>query len=463
MARLLDGSQRLDSSTTPITAVPLSMVSRGRHDDDRVDDHCLMQLQNSGASGSWFRFGSSPSATSIQLTVLDGGAGLGAVTSASPALDTWFAGCAVARSSTDISCFLDGGNEGTDTSPATTPSGIDSISLGIEGDSSPSDNWEGGLAESCLYNDDLLDDEVAALVNWSPLCVRPQNLAAYWPLGGLYGENDNDLLGGYDMTLTGSSAFEDHPTNVIYPSDPLLIIPVVAGIIGSSATTNAPDTQAASGQLTNVGSSATTNVADTQVATGVVGIVGAAASTNNPDAQAAAGQLTNSGNAATINADDAQAASGELLVIGASNTINADDMQSASGVVGLAIVGASTTTNADDDQSAAGILSNIGSSTPVNANDAQAASGVVSSAGITGTSITINAADIQTAVGVLSNVGIISVINNHDVQAANGLIGVPPNDVTFIRLTDRYSLIRTTGSFTMNRTTNDFTLIRNTG
>ena len=212
------------------------------------------------------------------------------------------------------------------------------------------------------------------------------------------------------------------------------------GVTGTSATTNAVDTQAASGQLTNSGVSAAINAADSQAAAGVVGIVGAAASINNPDIQTAAGQLTNSGNAAIINADDAQAANGGLL----------ND-------------GSSATTNAADTQAALGELSNIGSSAPVNANDVQAASGVVSSAGITGTSITTNAADAQATLGVLSNVGTISVINNHDAQAANGLIGVPPNDVTFIRLTDRYSLIRTTGSFTMDRTTNDFTLIRNTG
>jgi hypothetical protein len=51
---------------------------------------------------------------------------------------------------------------------------------------------------------------------FSPLFVRPQSLVAYWPL---IRDNDNDIVGGYDMTAYNTPTVAAHPP-VIYPVSP---------------------------------------------------------------------------------------------------------------------------------------------------------------------------------------------------------------------------------------------------
>ena len=76
----------------------------------------------------------------------------------------------------------------------------------------------GRVAEAALWNVELTAAELVALTKgYSPLCVRRQSLAGYWPLGGHYGQNDNDRWkNGYDMTATNSPTWADHG-RVIYP------------------------------------------------------------------------------------------------------------------------------------------------------------------------------------------------------------------------------------------------------
>ena len=75
----------------------------------------------------------------------------------------------------------------------------------------------------------LTDDEVAALAaGHSPLLIRPASLVAYWPLGGLSGDHDRDIVGGYDLTAYNSPTWADHPP-VIYPSGGRVVVAPSAG------------------------------------------------------------------------------------------------------------------------------------------------------------------------------------------------------------------------------------------
>lgn len=115
-------------------------------------------------------------------------------------------------------------------------------------------------------------------------------------------------------------------------------ITVAAGITGTSATTNANDSQAASGTLETSGSAATTNAGDTQAAAGELTNSGSSATTNANDSQAANGTLEASGSSASTNANDSQAAAGTLEASGVSAAINANDNQVASGIVGAILL-----------------------------------------------------------------------------------------------------------------------------
>ena len=177
------------------------------------------------------------------------------------------------------------------------------------------------------------------------------------PTGG-----ETSWIARWDRELSASeiSEFTKNPYQILKPKTNYFHVPEVAavGITGTSTTTNAADTQASTGELTNSGTSTTTNAADTQAASGALTNSGTAATTNVPDAQAAAGELTNSGTAATTNAADSQAAAGILTVVGTAATANADDTHAASGTVSAitAIIGTSATTNAPDIHSALGFV-----------------------------------------------------------------------------------------------------------
>jgi hypothetical protein len=179
-------------------------------------------------------------------------------------------------------------------------------------------------------------------------------------------------------------------------------------------------THAAGGNIT--GTSATTNATDTQAAAGTVGMTGTSATTNANDAQSAIGTLSNSGTSATTNANDTQTASGTVVasgIAGAAASTNANDAQAAAGV--LSASGASATTNTSDTQAAAGTLGIIGTAATTNSTDVQVASGTLA---ILGTGAAANTADTQSAAGRLALSGTAASINADDVQAAAGVAGV---------------------------------------
>ena len=78
--------------------------------------------------------------------------------------------------------------------------------------------WNGRVAEAAIYNDVLTDAEIIALSRGQlPISVRRENLSAYWPLGGRYGQSDVDRWKNkYDVTAYNAPTWEDHP-RVIYP------------------------------------------------------------------------------------------------------------------------------------------------------------------------------------------------------------------------------------------------------
>ena len=96
-------------------------------------------------------------------------------------------------------------------------------------------NWAGSytnyadayIAEVGLWSTNLDDLEIKALSQGiSPLLIRPQSLAAYWPLGGRYGQFDLDRWkNGYDMTAYNTPTWADH-CRVIYPRPLILGVPI---------------------------------------------------------------------------------------------------------------------------------------------------------------------------------------------------------------------------------------------
>jgi len=91
--------------------------------------------------------------------------------------------------------------------------------------------WNGKIGECAAYNAILSANEIAQLAEGvSPLFIQPENLIGYWPLGGLYTDQADDILGRYNLTANNSPTTFEHP-KAIYPSQiqkvvkPLVVAP----------------------------------------------------------------------------------------------------------------------------------------------------------------------------------------------------------------------------------------------
>ncbi len=217
----------LKASSTPVTAAPFTISSWSKTDTDTTtDDYCIVQLQDDGASNSYFRMNADGSGSSGVFSfgaAHPGGSLQMARSSVIPTVGTWYNVVGVERTINDREVFVDGGNSGTNTS-SRTPTNIDSVAIGRELDTSAADSWDGDIAEVAIWNVALTNAEIAILAaGYSPLFVRPQNLVMYIPL---IRDNDNDIVGGVSFAVaSGSPAIGIHPS-VIRPNH--LMMPPIA-------------------------------------------------------------------------------------------------------------------------------------------------------------------------------------------------------------------------------------------
>ncbi len=157
----------------------------------------------------------------VNARIEAGGVGFSADTSEIITVNTWHHGCGVYKATDDRTSYLDGTDPGTstDTSVPATP---DEFEIGIRGTAV---NWEGWIGEVGLWNVALIATEVASLASgYSPLFIRPWALVGYWPL---VRDEDQDLVGGFNLTATNGPGIAEHPP-VIYPAPPSFIsIPAI--------------------------------------------------------------------------------------------------------------------------------------------------------------------------------------------------------------------------------------------
>ncbi|MFH1924363.1 MAG: LamG-like jellyroll fold domain-containing protein [Planctomycetota bacterium] len=232
MARFFDDAQseyvEWSGAGPPVTSPPFTLSCWFYTDTDAVgqalmwigdkdaSDQILGSLQVDAVSGGYRKV--------IARTVASGGLA-GAAKAWNYSVNTWHHVCGVFSAENDRLVALDYSQQGSDNTSLGV-AGIDRVSIGRLGDATPDKYLSGAVAEAAIWNVALADDDVRALhQRFSPLMIRPENLAAYWPLGGLWGQNDNDRLGTYPMTAYNSPSWTDHPP-LIYPGRPRLVAPI---------------------------------------------------------------------------------------------------------------------------------------------------------------------------------------------------------------------------------------------
>ena len=210
-------SQYLEHAAAVVTAYPVTLASWFRSDDATVGQSILGVFNST--LDAWFRIEirGDVAGDPVRIECVNV-SNANAATSTGYSANTWHHACGVVASATSRTAYIDGGSAVTDTTNQAVPGGLDTTAIArrVRAGGLNDFYFSGNIAESAIWSAALDAGEIAALAKgFSPLLIRPQSLAAYWPLGG----NDSPELdrwkSRFDMTVTGATK-ADH-IRIYYP------------------------------------------------------------------------------------------------------------------------------------------------------------------------------------------------------------------------------------------------------
>ena len=239
MARGLDETsfQRLEASA-PVTTMPLALACRYRV-PAIGGGKGMVELHKNGAGGHKYElfFQGAP----LRCQVFNSSGKEFAQTTDWSVAGQWHTAVAVFASTTSRSIYLDN-DKATDTTSYAAPSGIDTLRIGVWGWSSPSYQYyfTGDVADVLVLNGAPTDSQVASF----SAGAHPQQafgglVAAHYPLGGLDGNHDRDLISGTTLSTSGGPTWVEHPDGLIYPTAPQFVLPSYVEAGGDSLATSA--------------------------------------------------------------------------------------------------------------------------------------------------------------------------------------------------------------------------------
>lgn len=231
MARLFDdaASDYAEYAAALFTATPFSIACWLRC-DDLTSTQVLLGVADKDATNVYAYLEIAATSGVIGARSRSPSAGGVAVSSAGAGANAWHHACGVWTGGTLRAAFLDGGNKGTNTTSVSGPGAADVTNAGhVNLSSGRQLFFSGRLAELCIYNAALDDDEVAALAaRVSPLKIRRANLAAYWPFLGL-ASPEPSFISNHPFTLSGPVLANHAP---VAPPRRTIFVPSFAGLLG---------------------------------------------------------------------------------------------------------------------------------------------------------------------------------------------------------------------------------------
>lgn len=183
MPGLQFGSGAYARATAPLIAAPFTWLIAGLYDSLTGSQNTAAILCRASTGGDSFqlRFDSADSGA-FRITTQQGGSGSSAITSNAVAASTPFVAIVRVTSSTSREAILNGdlANKATDTA-SKVPASIDRLSFGRKDDSGATNDFEGSLWYSGLWNVALSDEEILALAAGAPVPrIRPAALQCWW-------------------------------------------------------------------------------------------------------------------------------------------------------------------------------------------------------------------------------------------------------------------------------------------
>jgi len=214
-------SEYLSRASTIISGTPFTMACWARVSSTTAGQAFMSINASSGSN----RHQLSMNATG-NVNCLTNLSGVNYTSSTSGAIsaNTWAHCAGVWASSSSRTAYLNG-TAATPNPSDVTPTSLTTTLLAARRDGTIGLYLNGQLAECCIWSVDLNEDEIKSLANGlRAFQVRPNSILAYWPLGGHFGEVDEDFSGGGHL-LTANNT----PTwSALYP--PIIITPVVTPI-----------------------------------------------------------------------------------------------------------------------------------------------------------------------------------------------------------------------------------------
>lgn len=155
----------------------------------------------------------------VRATTYNGVVSASAVSSTGYSAGTWHHACGVFAATNSRAAYIDGGSKGTNATSVTGVGPVDRFEIGgrvMGGGASKALFMSGAIAEAAIWNGALSDAEAAILAaGFSPLFVKPENLVAYW---SLIRDEDQDRVGGWNLTDNGGPTISTHVPKVLYPA-----------------------------------------------------------------------------------------------------------------------------------------------------------------------------------------------------------------------------------------------------
>jgi len=224
MSVLLDdaSTEYLEIDVAPVTTFPCTMAIWFNSNDDTIEQN-LIVIADKDVEKHWIVLGikGDIEGNPVRARTRSGSGSDSAATSTGYAANTWHHALGTFASSTDRKAYIDGGSEGTNTG-SSDPAGLDRLSIGRVGDSTPTDYFSGLLAEAAIWNVILTAAEITILpLGFSPKVIRPQSLVYYDSLIDL--NNLVDEVGGLVLTAFNTPVAGSHVPKVIYPALPQII------------------------------------------------------------------------------------------------------------------------------------------------------------------------------------------------------------------------------------------------
>ena len=221
-------SEFVSGSFAPITVAPFTMACWFLHSNDSTSQE-FSYIGDFDFTTHFYAFSARSNGT-LRFTAR-AGASQHATTSDTFPLNTWNHACGVARASDDRSVFLNATGEVTNTNTS-VPLNLDAFGIGARSGETPSQFFDGMVAEYGIWNIALSEFEVKLLgpqYRWSPLKVRRKNLV--WYESFRFPDYNYDLerrrVKGV-LTNLGSTFTADHPLGIVYPSERRVIAPAPA-------------------------------------------------------------------------------------------------------------------------------------------------------------------------------------------------------------------------------------------